>query len=75
MGGGYVVAVRRWHVLTAVVAALGGRCGHVGFGQHVRRVCSGKRSLGYGGLAEKGGGGWSYWRRRRSQVGGRRWRL
>lgn len=69
MGGGDVVAVRRWHVLTAVVAALGGRCGRVGFGQHVRRVCSGKRPLGDGGLAEEGGGGRSYGGRRGSQAG------
>lgn len=45
VGGGYVVTVRGWHVVAAVLAALGRGGGHLWLGQDVGRVCPRERSL------------------------------
>lgn len=63
MGGRYVVAVRRRHVLTAVVAAFGGRWGHVRLRQDEGGVRPREGPLRNGALGEQGDAGGGRYRR------------
>lgn len=71
MGGRYVVAVRRRHMLTAVVAAFGRRRGHLWLRHDEGGVCTRKGPLCYGALGEQGDAGGGRYRRRGGQVSAR----